>query len=163
MAMMSGSSSRRPLIQARKQALNNSGSSSGHGVSFRSVACLWVPGLGPVRWRTICSPAGAALRYCRRCCADQGCRIWRSDRRQSFDSNSIVADLTKRGAKIVISQHSRRAQPLDIDLEAYKWRHLIENFFCKLKEFKRVAMRSDKTDTSSASVIYLGSAVTNSR
>jgi hypothetical protein len=26
----------------------------------------------------------------------------------------------------------------------YKWRHLIENFFCKLKEFKRIAMRADK-------------------
>jgi transposase len=30
----------------------------------------------------------------------------------------------------------------------YKWRHLIENFFCKLKEFKRIAMRADKTDQS---------------
>jgi transposase len=30
----------------------------------------------------------------------------------------------------------------------YKWRHLIENFFGKLKEFKRIAMRSDKTDSS---------------
>jgi hypothetical protein len=25
-------------------------------------------------------------------------------------------------------------------------RHLIENFFCKLKEFKRIAIRRDKTD-----------------
>ena len=32
----------------------------------------------------------------------------------------------------------------------YKWRHLIENFFCKLKEFKRIAMRADKTDQSFA-------------
>jgi len=31
-----------------------------------------------------------------------------------------------------------------IDAELYKWRHLIENFFCKLKEFKRIAMRADK-------------------
>ena len=50
-----------------------------------------------------------------------------------------------------------------IDLEVYKWRHLIENFFCKLKEFKRVAMRSDKTDTSFAAMIYLGAAIINSR
>jgi transposase len=82
---------------------------------------------------------------------------------KAFDSNAIIADLTKRGAKIVISQHPRRAQPLDIDLDIYKWRHLIENFFCKLKEFKRVAMRSDKTDTSFAGMIYLTSAVINSR
>ncbi len=82
---------------------------------------------------------------------------------KAFDSNAIIADLTQRGAKIVISQHSRRAQPLDIDLEVYKWRHLIENFFGKLKEFKRIAMRSDKTDTSFAAMIYLGSAIIASR
>jgi len=82
---------------------------------------------------------------------------------KAFDSNAIIADLAQRGAKIVISQHPRRARPLDIDLEVYKWRHLIENFFCKLKEFKRLAMRSDKTDTSFASMIHLSSAVINSR
>ena len=49
---------------------------------------------------------------------------------------SIIADLNERGAKIVISQHPRRAAPLPIDAEIYKWRHLIDNFFCKLKEFK---------------------------
>ena len=45
----------------------------------------------------------------------------------------------------------------------YKWRHLIENFFGKLKEFKRIAMRSDKTDTSFAAMIHLEAAVINSR
>jgi len=30
----------------------------------------------------------------------------------------------------------------------YKWRYLIENFFRKLKEFKRIAMRAYKTDQS---------------
>ena len=82
---------------------------------------------------------------------------------KAFDSNDIIADLEKRGAKIVISQHPRRAKPLDIDLEMYKWRHLIENFFCKLKEFKRIAMRACKTDQSFAAMINLASAVINSR
>src|SRR4249919_2557101 len=41
----------------------------------------------------------------------------------------VVADLNKRGAKVVISQHPRRAIPIAIDSEMYKWRHLIENFF----------------------------------
>jgi len=71
--------------------------------------------------------------------------------------------LNERRAKIVISQHPRRAQPILIDLEIYKWRHLVENFFCKLKEFKRIAMRSDKTDQSFAAMIYITSAVINSR
>jgi transposase len=43
------------------------------------------------------------------------------------------------------------------------WRHLIENFFCKLKKFKRIALRADKTDQSFSSMIYLAAAVINSR
>jgi transposase len=82
---------------------------------------------------------------------------------KAFDSNAIVADLNERGAKVVISQHPRRAAPLQIDAEVYKWRHLIENFFCKLKEFKRIAMRSDKTDRSFSAMIHLAAAVIHSR
>ena len=52
---------------------------------------------------------------------------------KAFDSNDIVADLNERGAKVVISQHPRRTKPLKIDAEMYNWRHLIENFFCKLE------------------------------
>ncbi len=81
----------------------------------------------------------------------------------AFDSHAIVSDLNQRGAKVVIAQHPRRTKPLAIDKDMYKWRHLIENFFGKLKEFKRVAMRSDKTDTSFAAVIHLAAAVINSR
>jgi transposase len=42
-------------------------------------------------------------------------------------------------------------------------RHLIENFFCKLKEFKRIAIRRDKTDQSFAAVVYLSAAVIDTR
>ena len=63
---------------------------------------------------------------------------------KAFDSNTIIADLDARGAKVVISQHPRRAKPLAIDEEMYKWRHLIENFFCKLKHFRGIATRYDK-------------------
>jgi transposase len=82
---------------------------------------------------------------------------------KAFDSNSIIAELNERGAKIVISQHPRRTKPIAIDTEIYKWRHLIENFFAKLKEFKRIAMRADKTDRSFKALIYLAAAVINSR
>ena len=82
---------------------------------------------------------------------------------KAFDANWIVDELDERRAKIVISQMPQRKTPLDIDREVYKWRHLIENFFCKLKEFKRIAMRSDKTDTSFKAMIYLGAALINSR
>jgi len=82
---------------------------------------------------------------------------------KAFDTDAIAADLNERGAKVVISQHPRRSKPLDLDLDVYKWRHLIENLFCKIKEFKRIAMTSDKTDTSFTAVIYVTAAVINSR
>jgi transposase len=81
----------------------------------------------------------------------------------AFDSNWLVADLDARAAKAVIAQHPRRAKPLAIDKEMYKWRHLIENFFGKLKEFKRIAMRADKTDSSFAAMIHIAAAVIHSR
>src|SRR5271155_5019759 len=82
---------------------------------------------------------------------------------KAFDANWIIAELNGRGAKIVISQRPKRKAPLEIDREIYKWRHLIENFFCKLKEFKRIAMRADKTDQSFAANILLAAAVINSQ
>jgi transposase len=82
---------------------------------------------------------------------------------KAFDANWIIAELNARGAKVVISQRPKRKAPLAIDQEIYQWRHLIENFFCKLKEFKRIAMRSDKTDSSFAAMIHLGAAIIHSR
>ena len=41
----------------------------------------------------------------------------------------------------------------------YKWRHLIENCFQRLKEFRRIATRYDKTDTSFAAALHLVAAL----
>ena len=64
----------------------------------------------------------------------------------AFDSNTIIADLEQPGAKAVIAQHPRRASPLTIDAEIYKWRHLIENFFGKAQgvQAHRHARRQDR-------------------
>jgi len=82
---------------------------------------------------------------------------------KAFDVNWIVEELDRRGAEIVISQHPNRVAPRAIDIEAYKWRHLIENYFCKLKDFKRIALRASKTDSSFSAMIYASAAVINSR
>ena len=82
---------------------------------------------------------------------------------KAFDSNWIIAEMNDRGAAICISQRPQRKAPLQIDLELYKKRHLIENFFGKLKDFKRIALRSDKTDTSFKAMIYATAALINSR
>jgi transposase len=82
---------------------------------------------------------------------------------KAFDANWIIEELDQRGAKVVISQRPKRLSPRAIDEEMYKWRHLIENFFCKLKEFKRIAMRACKTDRSFQAMIYIAAALINSR
>jgi transposase len=82
---------------------------------------------------------------------------------KAFDVDWILAELDARGAEVVISQHPRRIPPRHIDAAIYTWRHLIENFFGKLKELKRIALRACKTDTSFAAMIYLVATVINSR
>ncbi|ARW18343.1 hypothetical protein S101446_03269 (plasmid) [Komagataeibacter europaeus] len=64
---------------------------------------------------------------------------------------------------MVIPQRSNRLERRPFDGSLVKARHLIESFFCKLKEFKRIAMHSDKTDRSFAAMIHLVATVINSR
>ena len=82
---------------------------------------------------------------------------------KAFDSNWIIEEMNERGAQVVISQRPQRLVPLTIDEEMYKWRHLIENFFGKLKEFKAITLRCEKTQRNFASMIYACAAVINSR
>ena len=82
---------------------------------------------------------------------------------KAYDADWLREDLQQRGIQAVIPPKSNRVQPAAYDAEMYKWRHLIENFFQKLKEFKRIAMRADKTDTSFAAMIQIVATVLNSR
>jgi transposase len=66
-----------------------------------------------------------------------------ADKAFDTESSPISTNAAQRSSSPSI--HAGHA-PLPFDRELYKWRHLIENFFCKLKEFKRIAMRADKTD-----------------
>jgi transposase len=78
---------------------------------------------------------------------------------KAFDNNAIRAELNERGALAVIPSKGDRKTPIPHDAEMYKWRHLIENYFQRLKEFRHIATRYDKTDTSFAAAIYLAAVV----
>jgi len=75
---------------------------------------------------------------------------------KAFDNDWLRAGLDERGVTAVIPPKADRARRIACDFAMYRWRHLIENFFCKLKEFRRIATRYDKTDTSFAAIIHLG-------
>jgi transposase len=74
---------------------------------------------------------------------------------EAFDSNAICTLIAERGAVAVIPSKADRNTPISYDAEMYKWRHLVESFFCKIKEFQRIATRYDKTDASCAAAINL--------
>jgi len=74
---------------------------------------------------------------------------------KAFDNNALRAILNDRGALALIPSKADRKTPIPHDEEMYKWRHLVENFFQRLKEFRRIATRYDKTDPSFAAAIYL--------
>jgi transposase len=70
---------------------------------------------------------------------------------KAYDSNALISFLGKKKCKVVIPPRCHRKEKRDYDKEAYKERHLIENFFSKIKEFRRVFSRFEKT-----AVAYLG-------
>ncbi len=74
---------------------------------------------------------------------------------KAFDNDALRADLHDRGAKAVIPPRRNRKTAIAYDKEMYKWRHLVENFFARIKEFRRIATRYDKTDSSYAAFFCL--------
>ena len=74
---------------------------------------------------------------------------------KAYDADWLRDTLQERGIKAVIPARAGRLEPAPHDAEKYEWRHLVENFFQKLKEFRRVTMRSCKTDESFAAMIQI--------
>ena len=78
---------------------------------------------------------------------------------KAFDADWLVEEVERRGAMAVIPSKRNRKVPRDHDGEMYKWRHQVENFFAKIKEFRSIATRYDKTDVSYAAAIHLAAGV----
>ncbi len=82
---------------------------------------------------------------------------------RAFDANWLREALTSAGIEPVIPSKSNRRFPAEFDRHTYKWRHLVENFFGKLKEYRGIAMRSCKTDDSFKAFISLAAIVIQTR
>ena len=82
---------------------------------------------------------------------------------RAFDANWLRDRLTGVGIMAVIPPKSNRRFPAEFDRDTYKWRHLIENFFGKLKEYRGIAMRCCKTDESFSAFISLVAIVIRTR
>ena len=58
---------------------------------------------------------------------------------KAFDADWLLQDLDERGATAVIPPKANRKVQRDYDAHMYKWHHLVENYFAKIKEFREIA------------------------
>ncbi|PKQ11721.1 MAG: hypothetical protein CVT70_12310, partial [Alphaproteobacteria bacterium HGW-Alphaproteobacteria-1] len=78
---------------------------------------------------------------------------------RAFDANWLREALAEAGIEAVIPPKSNRKFPAEFDRATYKWRHLIENLFGKLKEYRGIATRCCKTDSSFSAFIAIAATV----
>ena len=79
---------------------------------------------------------------------------------KAFDADErVIKLLLAAGKTFVIPPKSSRKTPRPFDKEIYKARHLIENFYCKLKQLRAIATRYDKTARNFLAAIHLAAAI----
>jgi transposase len=64
---------------------------------------------------------------------------------RAYDGSPIREVIATMGADAVIPPHPRRKAPAPYDRYLYRARHAIENLFAKLKQYRSLATRYDKT------------------
>lgn len=75
---------------------------------------------------------------------------------RAYDSNEFVSHLRGLGLEVVIPSRANRVVPRAMNAEVYRLRNVIERWFGRLKQFRRIATRYDKTQRSYRGFIALG-------
>ena len=79
---------------------------------------------------------------------------------KGFDADKRVLEpLANAGKTAVIPPKQNRKQQREYDKELYKARHLIENFFAKLKLYRCIATRYDKTARNFLAAVHVAATV----
>jgi transposase len=76
---------------------------------------------------------------------------------RGYDADAIREEIAKADVEAVIPAKSNRRNPISHNRVKYKWRNLIERLFNKLKNWRRVATRYDKTRESYLGFVALAS------
>lgn len=76
---------------------------------------------------------------------------------KAYDSDRFRAFLAVRGSAAVIPPKKSRSHAIPFDRHLYKERHLVECFINKIKHFRRIATRYDKTIASYAAFVAVAS------
>lgn len=75
--------------------------------------------------------------------ADQQPTVVLADK--GYDSNALLAFIATLGAQAVIPSKRYRLEPLELDHHLYAERNKVERLFNRLKHYRRLATRYDKT------------------
>ncbi len=79
---------------------------------------------------------------------------------RGYDADArMIEPLLREGKQVVIPPKSNRKYQRPYDRALYKARHLIENFFEKLKQYRAIAARYDKTAIAFLGAIHLAASV----
>lgn len=79
---------------------------------------------------------------------------------KGYDADErVIEQLEQQGKTPVIPPKRNRSVKREYDKDLYKARHLIENFFAKLKQYRAIATRYDKRARNFLGAIYLAAAV----
>jgi transposase len=78
---------------------------------------------------------------------------------KGYDADALRRSLRQAGAVPVIPGRRTRKRAIRYDKQRYRDRHLIENAFCRLKDFRRIATRYDKLAANFLSGVALATAV----
>ena len=76
-----------------------------------------------------------------------------------YDADHFRARIAEDGAQAVIPSRRSRSQAIPYDKHIYLERNLVERFINKIKHFRRIATRYEKTALSFASMLFLVGAV----
>jgi transposase len=75
---------------------------------------------------------------------------------KGYDSQTIRDQIEAKGALPVIPRRKNsKVGNADLDKDLYKLRHLVENAFCNLKQFRAIATRYDKLKRNFVSMVAL--------
>jgi putative transposase len=74
---------------------------------------------------------------------------------KGYDAEYVIQKAKSMGAMAVIPPKSNRKASRVYDAELYKERNLVERLFNKLKQFRRVATRYDKTASAFLAFIHI--------
>jgi transposase len=76
---------------------------------------------------------------------------------RGYDADAIREEIAKADIEAVIPARKGRRAPAAHDREKYKLRNLVERLFNKLKNWRRIATRYDKTQSSYLGFVALAS------